>query len=746
MGIPYLWSFLRKKGYETDLLSQFPQDPPPSGGIYRVDILASFFPIIRCAYANHDLLKANTIVARHLAASGISRASAVFYIDGPSPKEKQKTREFRDEKRRAALAKATTLISDMEDIFQRGGKLQITYFRKLAKHINASFMLSMDSRRALAHFLREHGWTVIECEPEADIAIARDCRDIDIVVSADSDILNYKSIKTIWRPMGRSGFRIYNVSKLLKCLEISRTAFTTLVVVCRNDYSLNVRRLGVSSNYKIILSLDKEEFTAADSATFLQDIGVCDIIQKLKSLRLGLENIKKYDAIRSSINVKKHERPQAFNRYNTIDKPSEHRPDPHSSGRKYKYRERYAIKTRTQLKKHEPPEMLKKYRQKPWKSIPESPLDRPNKTSSSKPKKQSRDLATMDKKALVKAMQWDHPIRTLDIGTVNANATLLGKGGVNEAIDATEDASDDTKSTNSTNTTNTTCTINTTNITSAKILSDVDRKLLSILCPAFTVKELTGSNEESDQEPYDPEGVEEHDDTLDKKDVTLSFLMSLLTALHSTKLPKKSGTGLYVRSFIEQAQEFLPFFSEGYIPSGSIRTDGFRLQLLVFKLNELHSVKYKRLPTERLPPRLTNTVGGTEYYLTEIRNVISSKHDISQYWDFDPSEIKILGIDLGQAFVVGASAIIPPHRQTHIKQGRRSNGTSQNPVVQSTKEMEEDKHTEMSPLKFLNLSVKKKAVYQPILKHRRWLERRMEQEIEGACLHGGVRKQILAVI
>ncbi|KAF9986240.1 hypothetical protein BGZ65_008354 [Modicella reniformis] len=46
--------------------------------------------------------------------------------------------------------------------------------------------------------------------------------------------------------------------------------------------------------------------------------------------------------------------------------------------------------------------------------------------------------------------------------------------------------------------------------------------------------------------------------------------------------------------------------------------DGFRLQLLVFKLKVLNCVKYKRLRDELLQPRLTSTVGGVDYYLTEM--------------------------------------------------------------------------------------------------------------------------------
>jgi len=65
-----------------------------------------------------------------------------------------------------------------------------------------------------------------------------------------------------------------------------------------------------------------------------------------------------------------------------------------------------------------------------------------------------------------------------------------------------------------------------------------------------------------EKEPDKLEGLGEHD-SLDKKNESLSFLMALLTAIYSTKRPRKSGMGLHVRIFIERAQEFLPIFTEG---------------------------------------------------------------------------------------------------------------------------------------------------------------------------------------
>ncbi|KAF9978802.1 hypothetical protein BGZ75_009899, partial [Mortierella antarctica] len=124
-----------------------------------------------------------------------------------------------------------------------------------------------------------------------------------------------------------------------------------------------------------------------------------------------------------------------------------------------------------------------------------------------------------------------------------------------------------------------------------------------------------------------------------------------------------------------------------------IKTDGFRVKLLAFKLKTLQCARYKRLPEHRLPPRLTSTVAGLDYYLTEVCNIVKTGEDVTRIWNCDGDEIKILGINLGQAFVVGVSAILPDQGDQEQQQV------------------------------FYNLAVSQKAVYQPTLKFRRWSER-----------------------
>ncbi|KAF8926966.1 hypothetical protein BGZ47_002433 [Haplosporangium gracile] len=344
-------------------------------------------------------------------------------------------------------------------------------FTKLNKLISAAFYWTRDARASLAIYLCEQGWTVVECRSEADIAIAIDSRPQDIVVSGHSDMLIYATVHTIWRPISRGKYLVYHLPKVLSYLGVSRLGLTVLGIVCKNDYTPNLTRMGLSTNIKILKSLEEGKAAGAEPvavanvetmvkrylthpevvrrnpvATHL-DAAVrvfagrqfkilvaatpsrpsdhanstnCStqkpsdlpaLLERLCVLRQRLDENKK-----SLVADQLKQRMGVYNRYATVDRPPDQRPPIHSSGRRYKRRQRYAIKTRSQVVKHEPPEAMKQYQWKPWKS---------SAVTSSKPKPPPRlpSAEGMDKKDLVNAMARDHPLRTLDIGTINANAT-----------------------------------------------------------------------------------------------------------------------------------------------------------------------------------------------------------------------------------------------------------------------------------------------------------------------------------
>ncbi|KAG9063428.1 hypothetical protein KI688_004311 [Linnemannia hyalina] len=98
--------------------------------------------------------------------------------------------------------------------------------------------------------------------------------------------------------------------------------------------------------------------------------------------------------------------------------------------------------------------------------------------------------------------------------------------------------------------------------------------------------------------------------------------------------------------------------SSGYIPTGSVVTDVFRVKVQTFELKERQDARSKRVPEEDMPFRLTTTVAGVDYYLQEIRHVIRTKEDVHRLWPGkDMERIKILTIDPLDATLLDASSL-----------------------------------------------------------------------------------------
>ncbi|KAF9109510.1 hypothetical protein BGX30_008380, partial [Mortierella sp. GBA39] len=189
------------------------------------------------------------------------------------------------------------------------------------------------------------------------------------------------------------------------------------------------------------------------------------------------------------------------------------------------------------------------------------------------------------------------------------------------------------------------------------------------------------------------------------------------------------------------------YHRSGYIPQGSIRTDGFLVQVMAFKLRERQDARFKRLAEEDMPSRITTTVAGVNGFLQEIRNVIKSEQDIKELWPGkDVDRMKILTLDGGQACVVGAFAHLPNGLggKEKAEEGSSMDGiittnqestslasqgsASVDPVPASASTFTSaqppvtDSLVTISRPAYYNLAVKQKAVYQPTFRFRRWLE------------------------
>ncbi|KAF9541555.1 hypothetical protein EC957_002991 [Mortierella hygrophila] len=174
------------------------------------------------------------------------------------------------------------------------------------------------------------------------------------------------------------------------------------------------------------------------------------------------------------------------------------------------------------LKKHDPPETMKQHQLKPWKLPPESPLDpsintTPPKISSKK------TTARVIKQSFRNVTRISSRVKRTAQRAIRQYIERLSV----HNIDENDNNNAATNTTNITNTANTTDITNTTYITNTKILSEIDRSLLNILCPDFSNKDsVERSKEGTDREPDKPERLEDRDDSLDKKNEALSNIVS----------------------------------------------------------------------------------------------------------------------------------------------------------------------------------------------------------------------------
>jgi hypothetical protein len=250
-----------------------------------------------------------------------------------------------------------------------------------------------------------------------------------------------------------------------------------------------------------------------------------------------------------------------------MDRPPEKRPPPHKSGRRYKHRPRYAIKTRTRKLEHEPPEGFKKYKLKPCKR-PE-PKDNADTSSTAKKSQNPYNPRPVDnltkKKDHISAMDFDHPIRTLKLGTVQANArrgisrnitqsaevrSVLVQG-IRSCFQQVAKQASMAKRTLQ-------CAIGFyLEILSARKIDETDKSILRKLCSDFTVKEIATFNDSTNQQIVGEGQDQEHEpDPRSMYNEQEPFLQMLLTATMNTTQPGTTSSMRKNAANMELAREF----------------------------------------------------------------------------------------------------------------------------------------------------------------------------------------------
>ncbi|KAG9321105.1 hypothetical protein KVV02_007334 [Mortierella alpina] len=198
-------------------------------------------------------------VEKALSRSLGEKTNVVVYVDGAPAAVKDITTTKRQKDRIDSELAPTHLMQEMVDCVQRERWPKRQLERSFLAALKRCFRLSPDQKHALAEYLRSQGWTVIEAEFEADVRTAQDCGDQDIVVSSDSDMIAYSSVKTVWRPVSGYRFLVYPLERVLSHMNLSRRQLTVLTIVSQNVYSANVKGLGSKINLSIIKSTNDAE-------------------------------------------------------------------------------------------------------------------------------------------------------------------------------------------------------------------------------------------------------------------------------------------------------------------------------------------------------------------------------------------------------------------------------------------------------------------------------------------------------
>ena len=253
MGIKRAWLYARKKGNVPDAQPKVSPVSPESK--IRVDVCSIHNTPIRHFYHNAtDLDTAHRKLESWLKKIG-DKARVRYYIDGEPAEEKKQTHADRHQGRQRALVKADTAITKLESRLATKARIRKHHIADANKNLRQAFHWSLEHRSSFVEYMSNEGYDIVLCPTEADVLIASECQPQDAVVSCDSDLLFYKSISTVWRPVGSykaRQFVPYEKSALLEALGLSTTQLTALAILSGNDYVNNIPHLAIDTNAKLI--------------------------------------------------------------------------------------------------------------------------------------------------------------------------------------------------------------------------------------------------------------------------------------------------------------------------------------------------------------------------------------------------------------------------------------------------------------------------------------------------------------
>ncbi|KAI8599776.1 hypothetical protein EDD21DRAFT_355146 [Dissophora ornata] len=268
MGLKGWYPFLRKKGYVPTVIQQSGTTAASTTFIRRIDLL-SRFSVIRNAYTQNSVQRAHEILEKDIERFGC-KDDIIVYVDRVQAQEKELTAQARQETREKAIRRCEKALDILEDRVGSNLKVRKQHFVDVKTNMASTFYWSLPTRASFVEYLTQAGWKVEACETEADVAIAWDCKPGDVVVSADSDMMAYPTVSTLWRPISKDLILVYDLEDVRRTLNFSVAQLTALAVVSGNDYGKNIYSLGATTNYSIIKAIQGKD-TIGTVAEYLSD-------------------------------------------------------------------------------------------------------------------------------------------------------------------------------------------------------------------------------------------------------------------------------------------------------------------------------------------------------------------------------------------------------------------------------------------------------------------------------------------
>ncbi|KAF9909410.1 hypothetical protein EC991_008549, partial [Linnemannia zychae] len=287
MGLKGWYPFIRRQGYEPVVLHLSALSSSSStNGRRRLDVLGACYKVIRNSYMNNTQEVANLILEKEIGRFG-SVTEMTLYIDGYQAAEKSDTAVVRQRQREKARERTAVCLDTIQYRMDNRLRLRKRHFTDVRSGLSSSFHWSLESREDFARHMASKGWTIRNVETEADLAIAIDAQPGDIVISADSDMLAYASVRTLWRPVSKGVILSYIIPDLLQMLGITRPQLTALAIVTHNDYNKNIPTLGPATNFSIIKSINSEDPKTA-VAQYMQDSRVVTKNEQNRTFELSI--------------------------------------------------------------------------------------------------------------------------------------------------------------------------------------------------------------------------------------------------------------------------------------------------------------------------------------------------------------------------------------------------------------------------------------------------------------------------